>query len=460
MEYLSTRGEASGLTFKEAVMMGLAPDGGLLVPRSIPDVSTHLQSWRGYSYNELAFAIMRLYADDVGDELLRTLISTSYATFDHADVTPVKTLGNCHVLELFHGPTLAFKDIALQFLGNLFEAILEDTDQQMNILGATSGDTGSAAIAGVKGKDRINIFIMYPHGKTSPLQERQMTTVLEDNVHNLALEGSFDDCQTLMKSVFSDLAFKEKYHLGAVNSVNWARVLAQIVYYFHAWYQLDCPAKFNVAVPTGNFGDIFAGYLARKMGLPIHRLILATNSNDILARFFNTGRYERGEVQFSESPAMDIQVASNFERYLYYELNQSGAKVRDFMAAFGRDGVAAVNYNTRQLDEAFLAGSATDEETILKIRSVYDEHQYLVDPHTAVGLHVGQKLHNEDIPLLCLSTAHPAKFDSAMAQALPDLDVQHPTLACLRDMPERKQVMAVDEAGVKQYLVEHARGAA
>ena len=272
----------------------------------------------------------------------------------------------------------------------------------------------------------------------------------------LPSRGSFDDCQTLMKSVFSDLAFRDRYRLGAVNSVNWARILAQIVYYFYGWYQLDCPDRFNVSVPTGNFGNIFAGYLARRMGLPIHRLILATNSNDILARAFNTGQYQRGDVHFTESPAMDIQVASNFERYLYYEMAQSAPRVNEFMTQFSAAGSASLNFNTRRLNEAFLAGSATDEETLQTIKWCYGEFDYLVDPHTAVGIHVGQKLHQDDIPLLCLSTAHPAKFEHAMARALPGVLVGHPALNALKDLPERKQVMAVDEDTVKKYLARHA----
>ncbi|MDA1299746.1 MAG: threonine synthase [Proteobacteria bacterium] len=456
MRYQSTRGRVDNLTFREAVMMGLAVDGGLLVPHQIPDVRAVMGDWHGLDYASLAFEVMRLFIDDIDDETLRDVIERSYGTFDDPAVTPLRSVGDVSILELFHGPTLAFKDVALQFLGNVFELILSESQSHLNILGATSGDTGSAAIAGVRGKDRINIFVLYPDGKTSRLQERQMTTVLEDNVHNIALRGSFDDCQTLMKSVFSDLDFKEKYHLGAVNSVNWARVLAQIVYYFSAWHQLGMPAKFNVSVPTGNFGDIFAGYLALRMGLPIHRLILATNSNDILARFFNSGRYARGEVSYSESPAMDIQVSSNFERYLFYRLGESGDKVADFMQSFSNEGAVNLHYNTPRVDEHFRAASASDEQTLNTIAAVYRDHQYLVDPHTAVGVHVGRRLHEGDIPLVCLATAHPAKFDAAMSRALPGVEVSHPTLTALSGLPERKQVMEVDEDRVKGYLVAHS----
>lgn len=435
--------------------MGLASDGGLLVPQSIPDLSGQLKSLSSMSYNALAFEIMRHYIDDLSEEALIGLIDTSYATFDHEMITPLKSVDDFHVLELFHGPTLAFKDVALQFLGNLFEHILEGSDARLNILCATSGDTGSAAIAGVKGKPRINIFVLYPTGKTSPLQERQMTTVMDDNVHNISLSGSFDDCQTLMKSVFSDLAFRDQYHLGAVNSVNWARILAQIVYYFSAWCQLDCPDRFNVAVPTGNFGNIFAGYLAKRMGLPIHRLILATNQNDILANFFNSGLYRKGDVHFTHSPAMDIQIASNFERYLYYEFDQTTDKVLDFMNQFQSTGSANINFNTKRLSDDFLAGAASNEETLQTIKWCYEEQDYLVDPHTAVGIHVGRRFSEPGIPLVCLSTAHPAKFEAAMQTALPQVVVTHPTLSALTNLPERKQRMGVDEQAVRDYLAAH-----
>lgn len=435
--------------------MGLASDGGLLVPQSIPDLSGQLKSLSGMSYNALAFEIMRHYIDDLSEEALIGLIDTSYATFDHEMITPLKSVDDFHVLELFHGPTLAFKDVALQFLGNLFEHILEGSDARLNILCATSGDTGSAAIAGVKGKPRINIFVLYPTGKTSPLQERQMTTVMDDNVHNISLSGSFDDCQTLMKSVFSDLAFRDQYHLGAVNSVNWARILAQIVYYFSAWCQLDCPDRFNVAVPTGNFGNIFAGYLAKRMGLPIHRLILATNQNDILANFFNSGLYRKGDVHFTHSPAMDIQIASNFERYLYYEFDQTTDKVLDFMNQFQSTGSANINFNTKRHSDDFLAGAASNEETLQTIKWCYEEQDYLVDPHTAVGIHVGRRFSEPGIPLVCLSTAHPAKFEAAMQTALPQVVVTHPTLSALTNLPERKQRMGVDEQAVRDYLAAH-----
>lgn len=453
MRYISTRGNVPDVAFRDAVMMGLAADGGLLVPSQIPNIASELESLVSGSYTDIAFAVMSHFIDDIPAGDLRTLIDRSYATFDHEKVTPLYSDGDLHVLELFHGPTLAFKDVALQFLGNTFEYILAESGSTLNILGATSGDTGSAAIAGVRGKDRINIFIMFPDGRTSPLQERQMTTVLDDNVQNLAIEGSFDDCQSILKGIFNDLEFKNDYHLGAVNSVNWARVLAQVVYYFSAYAQLNGPDRFDVAVPTGNFGNIFAGYIARRMGLPIRRLVLGTNQNDILHRFFTTGRYERGEVHFSASPAMDIQVASNFERYLFYQFDQQPGKVREFMQAFADTGKAEVGFNTVNFDDAFRTGVCDDAQTLETIRQVKSQHSYLIDPHTAVGVHVAEQHREAGVPMVCMSTAHPAKFDSAMHEALGESEtVTHPTLEALADLPARKTHLPNDIAEVKGFI--------
>ncbi|MFM8354036.1 MAG: threonine synthase, partial [Gammaproteobacteria bacterium] len=320
MRYVSTRGQTPPMGFCDAVLTGLAPDGGLLLPETIPDVRDRLAHWRTLDYVGLARELIALYVDDIPRPVLDDLIIRAYATFDHPAVAPLVRVGDLHVLELFHGPTLAFKDVALQLLGRLFEYVLAERGEHLNILGATSGDTGSAAIAGVRGQRDIDIFIMYPEGRVSELQELQMTTVADANVHCLSVAGSFDDCQNLMKTLFGDLGFKRDYHLGAVNSVNWARVLAQVVYY--AWASLQFPAGQPVrfAVPTGNFGNVFAGYVAKRMGLPVGQLLVATNENDILSVFFNTGVYARGPVRFTITPAMDIQVASNFERYLYFLL--------------------------------------------------------------------------------------------------------------------------------------------
>ena len=452
MRYVSTRGGVAQLSFCEAVMMGLASDGGLLVPESIPDVSKDLALLKGSDYTAIAEFVMGKFIDDIQPEQLKEIIRRSYATFDDPLVTPLVKVGELYVLELFHGPTLAFKDVALQFLGNVFEHILTDGDERLNILGATSGDTGSAAIAGIRGKKNINIFVMFPEGRTSPLQEKQMTTVLDENVQSLEIEGSFDDCQLILKSIFNDLPFKDAYHLGAVNSVNWARVLAQVVYYFSAYVQLGCPPSFEVAVPTGNFGNIFAGYIARKMGLPIKTLILATNQNDILHRFFTTGRYKRGDVHFSHSPAMDIQVASNFERYLYFEFGENTDKVNEFMTAFVQTGEAATQFSTLNFDGAFATGMVSDEQTLGTIARIQEEMDYLVDPHTAVGIQVGSEKRNPDLPLVCMATAHPAKFDEAMRNALPDVVVEHPALSALKDLPSRKTALPNDVEAVREFI--------
>src|SRR5210317_80131 len=324
MKYISTRGGISPISFQEAVMMGLATDGGLLLPESLPKVNPEtLDSWASLSFQQLASKIFHLFISDIPTEQLDSLISRSYATFTHPEITPLVRKGDIYILELFHGPTLAFKDVALQFLGNVFEHILEKTGGKMNIVGATSGDTGSAAIYGVRGKDRINIFILHPYKRVSPIQELQMTTVTDPNVFNLAIKGTFDDGQGIVKSIFNNIPFKEKYHLGAVNSINWARILAQVVYYVYAWLKIKSETgieSIDFSVPTGNFGDIFAGYIAKNL-LPqgsIRKLILATNENNLLTRFVNQGDYSVSEVVATSSPSMDIQMASNFERYLYY----------------------------------------------------------------------------------------------------------------------------------------------
>ncbi len=432
--------------------MGLAPDGGLLLPEQIPDVAEELVQWQNLGYAELAYEVMSYYIDDIDPETLREIIERSYATFDHELVTPVRNVGDVHILELFHGPTLAFKDVALQFLGNIFEHILTERQTTVNILGATSGDTGSAAIAGIRGKSNINIYIMFPEGKTSTIQEQQMTSVLDNNVHNIAINGSFDDCQSLMKSVFSDLEFKQSHNLAAVNSVNWTRVLAQIVYYFSGYFQIGSPLHFDVCVPTGNFGNILAGFLARKMGLPIRRLILATNSNDILARFFNSGVYERGPVNFTHSPAMDIQVSSNFERYLYYKCDENPTKLSEFMQGFADTGRAEMRFNSSRFDPVFRAASVSDEETRNTIKRYFDSHQYVVDPHTAVGLSVAARFRDDTVPLLALSTAHPAKFEDVMANALPGSAITHPTLEALKGLPTRKKLLDAHVAEIKLLI--------
>jgi threonine synthase len=442
--------------FLDAVMTGLAPDGGLLLPENLPNVSGKLLAWAGLSYQELAFEVMSLFATDLPPADLKALIEKSYSTFRAADVAPVVRVDGFHVLELWHGPTLAFKDVALQFLGNLFEYVLEKRGGELNILGATSGDTGSAAIYGVHGKKNIRIFIMHPKGRTSPVQEKQMTSVLDDNVFNLAVEGTFDDCQHLMKSIFSDVEFKEKHSLGSVNSVNWARVLAQIVYYFYAAFRVQettGAAKVQFAVPTGNFGDIMAGYIAAQMGLPVKQLILATNENNILSRFFNTGVYSMGEVVPTISPSMDIQIASNFERYLYYRLGQDTAKLRELMAGFAKNKSLTVELNADGvMDPLFAAGEADTAQTLAMIKKCYEQEGYILDPHTAVGVVVSECFADMAAPTICLATAHPAKFNDAIEQAI-GVAAHHPALDKLADAKTRCDTIANDEVAVREYLI-------
>jgi threonine synthase len=459
LKYISTRGRIDAIDFRRAVLMGLADDGGLIIPQSIPNVADRLEIWRKLSYPQLAFEVIRLFAADIPEADLRGLIDRTYGRAFPEDVVPVVRVGGLFVMELFHGPTLAFKDVALQLLGNLFEYILARRQGAMNILAATSGDTGSAAIYGVRGRRGIRIFVMHPLGAVSPIQERQMTAVLDDNVHNLAVQGSFDDCQNIMKSLAGDLEFKRKYNLGAVNSVNWARVLAQIVYYFRA--ALDaCEAAGSkaaaVCVPTGNFGNVLAGWYARQMGAPISRLILATNCNDILARFFQTGQYSLGKVAQTLAPSMDIQVASNFERYLYYRAGSSPAALRALMDQFRKTGSLRVDSGGSGAVDPLFASAAADEQQILDaIRTTWRDHKYLLDPHSAVGVSVARRLAGGiDGPIVCLATAHPAKFPAAIRQATGEDLAHHPDIDRLMELPTRCTTVPNDAQKVRQFIVQ------
>ncbi len=456
MRYVSTRGGTAPLRFQDAVLEGLASDGGLLMPERLPDLSGELESWRGLPFAQLGARVMGHFIDDIPAAELIELVERSYRTFDHPDVTPLVAVGDIHVLELFHGPTLAFKDVALQLLGNFFSRILEARGTTMNILGATSGDTGSAAIAGVRGKSGVSIFVLYPNGRTSRLQELQMTSVMDANVHCIAIDGSFDDCQAMMKDIFNDLPFKATHRLGAVNSVNWARVLAQIVYYVYACLALDAGGsrKVSFSVPTGNFGDIFAGYLAMEMGLPIERLILATNDNDILSVFFNTGCYRRGEVHFTVSPSMDIQVASNFERYLYLKLGRDTAALKRFMQDFARNGEARIPMQGT-VDRRIVADSVSTTQTLATIRMIHEQHGYVVDPHTAVGIAAAKRFPSSS-PMVCLATAHPAKFPESVDKAIGKPIARHARLDALSGAPTRRTVLPADVATVKDFISRHA----
>jgi len=460
--YRSTRGGAPALSFREVILEGLAPDGGLYVPERIPDVRDRLDAWSRLPYRELALEVMAPFVD-LPRDVLRRLIDDAYRTFRHPEVAPVVAVGERWILELFHGPTLAFKDIALQFLGHLFEHVLERADRRLNILAATSGDTGSAAIHGVLGRPRIRIFVLHPRGRVSPLQERQMTSVIDPRVFNLAVDGTFDDCQRIMKAIFRDTDFKRRRGLGSVNSVNWARVLAQIVYYFHAAFRVmerTGARAVRFAVPTGNFGDVLAGWYAARMGLPIGRLVLATNENDILARFFNSGRYRAADVVSTLSPSMDIQVASNFERYLLHRLGGDPARLRSAVEGFERGGDLAVETAPGGgVDPLIRAERVDTEATLDTIRRTWDDHRYLLDPHTAVGVRAAAAHASADEPTIALATAHPAKFPEAIRRATGRDLARHEILDALRDAPTRCDTAPADAAAVRAYLEEKLGGA-
>ncbi len=456
MQYQSTRGQTDSMTFTDAGLTGLAPDGGLLIPAAIPDVSDRLADWADLSYAELAFEVFKRFTD-ISEAALLELVDRAYATFLHSEIAPCVKVGDRYVLELFHGPTLAFKDMAMQFLAQFFEYTLEKRDQHLNILGSTSGDTGSAAIHGVRGKSRINIFMMHPDGRTSPIQALQMTSVLDDNVYNLAVKGTFDDCQHIMKSLFADRDFKAKYRLGAVNSVNWVRVMAQIVYYLHAGMRVMRETgadSVQFSVPTGNFGNILAGYYASRMGLPVKKLILATNENDILTRFFQSGIYESGKVSHTISPSMDIQVASNFERYLHVLLDGDCAAVVAAMEAFRATGkVDLSGQRSHPAFQLFASERVDTARTVSTIQAVHRDHGYILDPHTAVGVAAGDTLRAPEVPLICLATAHPAKFTDAIREAI-GIVPTHPILDALADAPTRCDKLPADEASIRRYLAE------
>jgi threonine synthase len=461
MRYMSTRGGVRGLSFKDAVMMGLADDGGLLLPESIPALTPgEVEALEKLAYPELAFQIISRFAGDIPSADLKELIDRSYATFTHPEVTPLVHQDGVYVLELFHGPTLAFKDVALQLLGNLFEYLLKERGERMNIVGATSGDTGSAAIYGVRGKQNIRIFILHPHQRVSPVQELQMTTVTDPNVFNLAIRGTFDDGQRIVKELFGDLDFKSRHALGAVNSINWARVLAQVVYYFYAWGRVRRETgcnSFYVSVPTGNFGDIFAGYVAKRMGLPIRRLLLATNENNILARFVREGDYSIGAVTETWSPSMDIQIASNFERYLFYLYGGDSVRVQAAMAEFGRSGRLTFSAVERaRVAEDFAALAVDNEQTLATIRDFHAASGYVLDPHTAVGVRAARELAGGEAPVVCLATAHPAKFGEAVQKALGRPPQMPPSLDGIEQRERRCEVIDADTDAVKTYVEKHA----
>ena len=457
MRYSSTRGQVKNLMFEDAVMMGLADDGGLLVPNELPFVESNLDKWRLLSFTELSLEIMLLFTSGrIPREELMSMVKQSYASFRHPEITPVKSVGKLHILELFHGPTFAFKDVALQFLGNLFAFFLKKRNHPLRILGATSGDTGSAAIHGLRGKQGVDVFMLYPKGRVSAIQERQMTTVLDSNIHNIAVEGSFDDAQGIVKAIFNDRKFKQTFHLGSVNSINWARILAQIVYYFYAWFRVtnDIRERVSFVVPTGNFGNVLAGYYAKLMGLPIDKLIVGTNENDILHRFFSRGEYHSTEVKETLSPSMDIQISSNFERYLYDLTGNSSKQLQLWMDEFEQSGELTVESNLQKKAQQDFASARVDDEEILSIiRKFHQDHKYLLDPHSAVGVCAVEKIEIRT-PVICLACAHPAKFSMAIRKALGTEPKLPEELANLHNLKTRGKTVPADPEAVKKVMLD------
>lgn len=461
MKYISTRGTAPILSFEEAVLTGLADDGGLYVPLEWPQFSpAEISSWRSLPYQELAFKIFQPFVgDEIPDDDLRSLIDKSYAGFSHPEIAPLIKSGEQEwILELFHGPTLAFKDFALQFLGHLLDYFLAKRGEKVVIMGATSGDTGSAAIEGCKRCENIDIFILHPYQRVSDVQRRQMTTALADNVFNIALEGNFDDCQNIVKQSFKDQSFlPDGRRLVAVNSINWARIMAQIPYYFYSALQLGAPQQaLSFSVPTGNFGDIFAGYLARKMGLPIEQLIIATNANDILHRCLQANDHSKSALHHSVSPSMDIMVSSNFERLLFDLYDQDGAAIQRLMEEFRGGSMRLSEDKLADARTLFSSFRLDDQSTLRTVAEVYSQSGYLLDPHTAIGVAAARaERWSNDTPLVCLATAHPAKFPGEVAQSGVDISPQLPShMQDLFSREERYQVLANDLAAVQNFVQE------
>ncbi len=479
MNYLSTRGLAPHLRFSEILLGGLASDGGLYVPEAYPRFSeAELAAMRGMNYRDLAFAVLSRLIDDIPPDDLRALIDKTYTAavyrYTHPgenaeDITPLKTLEpGLHVLALSNGPTLAFKDMAMQLLGNLFEYVLDKTHGELNILGATSGDTGSAAEYAMRGKRGIRVFMLSPEHGMTRFQQAQMYALADANIHNLVIRGVFDQCQDIVKAVSNDLDFKTRHHIGAVNSINWARVAAQSVYYFKAYFAAthENGQQVSFSVPSGNFGNVCAGHIARQMGLPIDKLIVATNENDVLDEFFKTGVYRpRPETKHTSSPSMDISKASNFERFVFDLAGRDAAKIRslwravesggsfDLRAEAGADGRSLFD---RVADFGMLSGSSNHASRIDTIRTAYEVYGTMIDPHTADGLKVGLEHRQPGVPLICMETAQPAKFEDAIREALGIEPVRPAELADLEAQPQQKHVMDADLDAVKRFIVDHA----
>jgi threonine synthase len=475
MKYISTRGQAPKQSFLEILLGGLAPDGGLYLPETYPHFSADdLAAMRAMDYRQLAFAVLSRLADDIPAADLQTLIDKTYttATYSHgradsdfSQITPVRRLEEgLYLLELSNGPTLAFKDMAMQLLGNLFEYALERAGRDINILGATSGDTGSAAEYAMRGKHNVRVFMLSPEHGMTPFQQAQMYTLQDANIYNIAVRGVFDDCQDIVKAAANDLAFKEKYRLGAVNSINWARVAAQVIYYFKAYFAVTQgnAEQVSFSVPSGNFGNVCAGHIARMMGLPIHRLIVATNENDVLDEFFRTGVYrprKSAETLHTSSPSMDISKASNFERFIYDLTGRDSARVAELWGAVDRGGSFDLRHDGL-FDQVpafgLVSGKSTHADRLATIRMAWEKYATVIDTHTADGLKVGLAYREPGIPLVCLETALPAKFEETIVEALGRRPERPAGLENLEDLPRRVEVMDADAEAIKAYIARHA----
>jgi threonine synthase len=460
MKFLSTRGQAPETDIRGVALAGLAPDGGLYLPVQWPRFSAdEIAAFRGMPYTEVAFRVLKPFmAGAVPDHDLLKIVEQSYAVFDGTEVTPLRALGDeFQVLELFHGPTLAFKDVALQFLGHMFEYFLRGSNRRMTIIGATSGDTGSAAISALAGRENIDVFILYPEKGPSDIQRKQMTCVDAGNVHAIAVQGSFDDCQAIVKSLFADEKLREEWNLSTVNSINLLRILAQVIYYFVAASKLD--GKPSFVVPTGNFGDIYAGYAALQCGLPIEKLVVASNSNDILTRFFATGKMTPEVVRGTLSPSMDIQISSNFERLLFDLVGRDAAQLRGLMQDLKEKKSFAVGEAQLAIARRiFAAGRADDAETVQTIRDIYKQYGYTLDPHSAVGVKVARDLAGRlNRPLVCLATAHPAKFPETVHAAIGMMPILPEKVAGLIARPERRALVAAEAKKIAAWIIERKK---
>ena len=452
MNYVSTRNNKNELNFKDVFIKGLADDGGLFVPKNIKLLNSEdLDKLKNLSYNDLACEILNPFCSDfINKEDLKNIITKSYSSFREKEVVKISNLGSLKLLELYHGPTLAFKDIAMQFIGNLYDYYLSKNNDFLNVVVATSGDTGAAAIDAIKGKNNMNIFVLHPNNKISKVQRKLMTTGNDKNVFNIAIDGNFDDCQNLVKAMFSDLEFSKSIKMTGVNSINWARIIAQAVYYFYTYFKLTSSKPLSFSVPTGNFGDVFAGYLAKKMGLPIDKLIVATNQNDILHRAISKGEYISKKVEQTISPSMDIQLASNFERLIYYINNSNSEITAEIMKKIKENVYQIEKINLESIQKDFISESCNEKETLDIIKKYYEKNNVILDPHTAVGVGVANKLSLNDC--VVLSTAHPCKFPDATENAIKKYENLPKELEHVLNKDENFEVLKNDIEVVKNFV--------